>query len=731
MPATDLERLVVQLSADITKYERSLNRALGVTNSNTKRIEQRFSAMNTKLSSGWASVGEGAAKAFAVIGGAKGIQSLMDSSTKITNALKVAGLSGDALTDTFNQLFAVAQKNSVPIEALVQLYSRMSINQKELGVSTSQLVGFTDDVGKALRVSGTSAEESQGALLQLAQALGSGTVHAEEFNSILEGMPALAQAAAKGIKQTNGSVAGLKQLVVIGKLSSRALFDGIVAGAGDLDEKLKDTDKTISQSFTNLYNSAIRAAGEFNKSTEATKTFGAALDGVATTIDNVNFDKLISEINRIAGAYNDAMTAASNAGQAFGKATGLNKVGEALASSLPGNTTVKSVLGQPVYSMDAVQGRIDSAFGTRSDGTAAQKRQAAIDTIIQDRGINGGLTPEAIRKSQNGSKSAPLEISVKPKAGSSAIKPIDLSDPKYATTGTKKGGSGKKADPYKSQVESIEKRTKATEAETAAQAKLNPLIDDYGFAVAKAKAQSDLETAAKEANKKVTPELAAEIDKLSTAYANSEVAATKLDEAQGKIRQRQQEIIDTQKDVTRGIVDGFIAGESAAKVFSEALSKIGSKLLDIAFDDLFNPASKGGLGAGDFIGNLFKGFASGGYTGAGGKNTPAGIVHKGEYVVPKSVVDKMGVSGLERRLRGYASGGLVGSIPRLSAGLQNQARGVSAAAVTYAPTIDARGADAAAVARLQQALAMDRQDFSAKVLTTMRKAENTGNWKRK
>ncbi|MBZ5760281.1 tape measure protein [Rhizobium sp. VS19-DR104.2] len=710
--ANDLERLVVQLSADITKYERSLNRALGVTNSNTKRIEQRFSAMNARLSSGWASVGEGAAKAFAVIGGAKGIQSLLDSSTKITNALKVAGLSGDALTDTFNQLFAVAQKNSVPIEALAQLYSRMSINQKELGVSTSQLVGFTDDVGKALRVSGTSAEESQGALLQLSQALGSGTVHAEEFNSILEGMPALAQAAAKGIKQTNGSVAGLKQLVVNGKLSSRALFDGIVAGAGDLDEKLKDTDKTVSQSFTNLYNSAIRAAGEFNKSTEATKTFGAALDGIATFVDNVNFDKLISEINRIAGAYNEAMLAARNAGQAFGSATGLNKVGEAAVAALPGNTTVKSVLGQPVYSTDAVQDRINSSFS----GPAAPQ---------------WGLTPEAIRQSAGGGKSAPLEITVKPKAGSAAIKPIDLNDPKYATTGTKKGGGGKKADPYKSQVESIEKRTKATEAETAAQAKLNPLIDDYGFAVAKAKAQADLETAAKEANKKVTPELAAEIDKLSTAYANSEAAATKLDEAQNQIRQRQQEIIDTQKDVTRGIVDGFIAGESAAKVFSEALSKIGSKLLDIAFDDLFNPTSKGGLGAGDFIGSLFKGFASGGYTGPGGKNTPAGIVHKGEYVVPKSVVDRMGVSGLERRLRGYASGGLVGSIPRLSAGLQSQARGVSAAAITYAPTIDARGADAAAVARLQQALAMDRQDFSAKVLTTMRKADKTGNWKRK
>lgn len=58
------------------------------------------------------------------------------------------------------------------------------------------------------------------------------------------------------------------------------------------------------------------------------------------------------------------------------------------------------------------------------------------------------------------------------------------------------------------------------------------------------------------------------------------------------------------------------------------------------------------------------GFAQGGYTGDGGKYQPAGIVHKGEYVVPQEIVQspayKPVISGLEKaRLRGYADGGLV------------------------------------------------------------------------
>ncbi|MCD7109705.1 phage tail length tape measure family protein [Rhizobium sp. DKSPLA3] len=68
-------------------------------------------------------------------------------------------------------------------------------------------------------------------------------------------------------------------------------------------------------------------------------------------------------------------------------------------------------------------------------------------------------------------------------------------------------------------------------------------------------------------------------------------------------------------------------------------------------------AASGGIGMYDV----------GGYTGPGGKMTPAGIVHKGEYVFDAESVRRLGVPNLER-LRGYAAGGLVDAprAPRLS-----------------------------------------------------------------
>ncbi|OOF50749.1 hypothetical protein BKK52_00950 [Rodentibacter trehalosifermentans] len=67
--------------------------------------------------------------------------------------------------------------------------------------------------------------------------------------------------------------------------------------------------------------------------------------------------------------------------------------------------------------------------------------------------------------------------------------------------------------------------------------------------------------------------------------------------------------------------------------------------------------------------NLFGTFDSGGYTGDGGKYQPAGIVHRGEYVITKEATARLGRGFLDQLnygavRRGFANGGGVG-VPRL------------------------------------------------------------------
>ncbi|MCK8669303.1 phage tail tape measure protein [Pseudomonas azerbaijanoccidens] len=75
------------------------------------------------------------------------------------------------------------------------------------------------------------------------------------------------------------------------------------------------------------------------------------------------------------------------------------------------------------------------------------------------------------------------------------------------------------------------------------------------------------------------------------------------------------------------------------------------------------------------------GFDDGGYTGNGGKHEPAGIVHGGEVVIRKEVVDRPGMKDylISLNKRGYADGGYVG----LAAGTGSSSDG---AAVQTQPT---------------------------------------------
>ncbi|TFV70487.1 phage tail tape measure protein [Bradyrhizobium frederickii] len=112
----------------------------------------------------------------------------------------------------------------------------------------------------------------------------------------------------------------------------------------------------------------------------------------------------------------------------------------------------------------------------------------------------------------------------------------------------------------------------------------------------------------------------------------------------------------------------------------DALGKISDRLMRMAADKLFASAFGGSTGG---LGSLFGlggsgvtgsvdvggysmptiGFANGGYTGAGSKYQPAGIVHKGEYVMDAVTVRRVGVANLDS-LRGYADGGLFGKMSR-------------------------------------------------------------------
>lgn len=230
---------------------------------------------------------KGLAATFATAFTGRELLGMLDTFTRLQNNLRVAGLEGDALAQVQGNLLGLSQKYGVELESLTGVFLKASLAQKELGASTEQIVQLNEIVAAALKVTGTSAAQAQGALLQLGQALGSGVVRAEEFNSILEGALPLAQAAARGIDGMGGSVAKLRAEIANGNVTSQEFFQGVLRGGA---QTLKDAEKatlTLAGGVTALTSSLTVYFGEADAANGVSAALGIALGELAENLDTI------------------------------------------------------------------------------------------------------------------------------------------------------------------------------------------------------------------------------------------------------------------------------------------------------------------------------------------------------------------------------------------------------------------------------------------------------------
>jgi hypothetical protein len=197
-------------------------------------------------------------------------------------------------------------------------------------------------------------------------------------------------------------------------------------------------------------------------------------------------------------------------------------------------------------------------------------------------------------------------------------------------------------------------------------------------------ATKEAERAAKLAEKIADPETRARaIERISEAQANAEEARAAVKGEEAKQLDAQAKTIEQQIASLDGQVGALqqklnqMALEVDIEQAKGAIAEIQAQLAaipDVTVKKVEVQVTRSeavkGAAAADGAG-----FARGGYTGGGGKYQVAGVVHRGEYVLPQEVVRQRGMLALLDRLRrhgiaalpGFADGGLVGrlSLPQL------------------------------------------------------------------
>lgn len=267
--------------------------------------------------------------------------------------------------------FAASQQSGADYGQQLDSIAKLKMLTKGL-FNDAEAVKFTSTLDKAFKVSGTSAGEASAAMYQLNQAMTSGKLQGDEFRSVMENAPILAQKIAESM---GVSMAQLKKLGSEGKITSDVIKKAVLGSADDIEAKYNQMPLTFGKVWQQAQNAGQQAmdgmltkvnsllntpmgqkmAQDVQKAFSGMATMAdGALDGIVNILGKLNFAPLLEPLKGIGQTLSQAFSGIGGEGLTNGIANWLNGI-----ISLAGQ--VASVFGQMLNGINF--GQINQIFG--------------------------------------------------------------------------------------------------------------------------------------------------------------------------------------------------------------------------------------------------------------------------------------------------------------------------------------------------------------------------------
>ena len=267
--------------------------------------------------------------------------------------------------------FKASQSSGADYGAQLDSIAKLKMLTKGL-FNDDEAVKFTSTLDKAFKVSGTGPEEAKAAMYQLNQAMTSGKLQGDEFRSVMENAPILAQKIADSM---GVPMAQLKKLGSEGKITSDVIKKAVLGSADEIDAQYSKMPLTFGKVWQNAQSAGQQAmdglltkvnqllntpAGQ-KMAQDVQKAFSGmatmadgAFDGILNIFGKLNFAPLLAPLQQIGGLIKQAFSGIGGEGLTNGIANGLNMI-----ISLAGQ--VAGVFGQMLSGINF--GQISQIFG--------------------------------------------------------------------------------------------------------------------------------------------------------------------------------------------------------------------------------------------------------------------------------------------------------------------------------------------------------------------------------
>jgi len=228
-------------------------------------------------------VAAGMLAAQVVMSGIQAVSNTIKASDQLGQTKARLGLINDGLRTTDelqNMIFQSAQRSRASYTDTANVVAKLGILAKNAFSSNEEAVAFAEQMNKQFKIGGASLEEQTAGMYQLTQAMASGKLQGDEFRSIMENAPMLAQAIAT---YTGKSMGELRKVSAEGEITAGIIKKSLFSAAEDTEARFAKMPKTIGEAWTSIKNQGLMA-------------FQPVLLKINEVVNNPNFNTMVMQM---------------------------------------------------------------------------------------------------------------------------------------------------------------------------------------------------------------------------------------------------------------------------------------------------------------------------------------------------------------------------------------------------------------------------------------------------
>lgn len=183
-----------------------------------------------------------------------------------------------------DKVFQASERSRGSYTDMLDSVAKLNMLAKDSFSSNDEAIAFVEQLNMQFKLSGANVNEVNSAMTQLTQAMAAGRLQGDEFNSIMENAPMLAQA----ISQEMGVPIGqLKELGSEGAITAEVIKNALFNSADETQAKFNEMPMTfqeVGQQLSNAMFQAFQPVMEELSSMTASEDFKTAIDGIGVAI---------------------------------------------------------------------------------------------------------------------------------------------------------------------------------------------------------------------------------------------------------------------------------------------------------------------------------------------------------------------------------------------------------------------------------------------------------------